>query len=340
MKSKNSDTISEFIKRQFPSKKHEGVKVHLVSNLKKVKKALKIEDEILIKILNTEEGIYELRSEKRTIESHYLICYILMSFGIEFEKVLASYEHVEQLIILENFIGVLELKLEGQSSRIVYNKHLELVQSFGERYKIINLSQINAFFNSDLLMYKCVGDKKWDYYTQQEFDLLENGIYLSEYEHEFVLKQILKSLDFDYQILLQKSKSLVLKAGKFGSKKSATDSTKNEIVELKTLEDAFKSVEEYNSILNFLVARKIIYENSHYWIDTKKSAGGVVISLLKCLDRNNYFKRKLKPQERLYISKNTFNVDVKIETAKRADVHQNIFKEILPSKAKSETVTS
>jgi len=332
MKRNYANVISEFIDKQFPSNKHESVKVHLVFNLNKVKKELKIEDEDLIKILNTEEGLYELKLEKRTTESHYLISYILMSFGIEFEKVLANYEHVEQLVILENLIGVLELKLDRQSSRIVYNKHLELVQSFGERYKVINLSQINAFFNSDLLMYKCVGDKKWDYYTQLEFDLLENGTFLSEYELEFVLVKILDSLDFKYKLLLQKNESYLSNLGNSTNSKKGKKSIKNHFVKFIKLEDAFKSMDEYLEILQYLVERKIIYENSNYWTDVKKSGGSVLISLLKLLERQNYFSRGLEAQERLEIAKNTFNVVVSKSVAKRGDVSVLWFKGIPRSK--------
>ena len=278
MKTTEAIAISKFIDNQFPSNKHKGVKFYLVSNLSKVKKMLKIKDNELIKILNTEEGLYELKLEKRTIESHYLISYILMSFEVDLKNVLKDFEDKERLMIIDNFMEVVEFKLLHESERMIERKHMELRTMLGDKFKIIRISQIHSYFREDLLMYKCVGRSKWDYYTEFERDaLLEDTLLLSKYEMNFLLKKYLSVLRFDRNLILEKSKGGAYSLGK---------------VKL-NFSEMFKYPDYFNHVVSFLVSENWVSNETMKWHSLSAATLSEFVMFIKYLKIEGYFKDEI-----------------------------------------------
>lgn len=101
------------------------------------------------------------------------------------------------------------------------------------------------------------------------------------------------------------------------SKPESDTRTKNDLSNL-TLKQKVKST-DYNTLLRILSEKGFINPETLIWIDKGKGHKGMVAALLKRLfDLGYYGKNDLGNEEVKAIAKNTFGIDVKIDTVKKA----------------------
>ena len=88
-----------------------------------------------------------------------------------------------------------------------------------------------------------------------------------------------------------------------------------------TLLDFFKDEGEYQKIMDILVDRRTCDPGTHFVIDQKKGFKNNMACLLKVLHSKGFYKDNRKPtsNEIQIILKNTFALELGIDTIKRAD---------------------
>jgi len=87
----------------------------------------------------------------------------------------------------------------------------------------------------------------------------------------------------------------------------------------------FQDVSKYKKIMNILADKSLIEHNTELWKDEGKGSKGYLVSLIKNLHLKQYFKEDKKPsnEQIKVICKNTFGIEISIETIKR--IRENSF---------------
>ncbi len=100
-----------------------------------------------------------------------------------------------------------------------------------------------------------------------------------------------------------------------------------------TLSQVFKDESEYMKVMDLLVNEKYCDEETHIWIDEKTNTKKILATLIKQLHSKNYYKTNLKNNEVKSIAKNTFRIDMGIDTVKQTKPsdHKFTFRFIPPS---------
>lgn len=82
----------------------------------------------------------------------------------------------------------------------------------------------------------------------------------------------------------------------------------------------FESTAKYKAVMEILVNKKYIFPNTYIWLDESKSNKSFLASLLKNLHGKKFYKKNIRPSNKqiCVICKNTFGIDVGIDTVKRA----------------------
>lgn len=106
---------------------------------------------------------------------------------------------------------------------------------------------------------------------------------------------------------------IVLEKNKLNNKKQSSNPITN-------FSQLFISTSEYNKIMAILVRRKLCQKNTFIWIDCKKGTLSMLASLIKHLHSKGYYHTKPTNDEVKSIAKNTFKIDMGIDTVKRANL--------------------
>ena len=89
-----------------------------------------------------------------------------------------------------------------------------------------------------------------------------------------------------------------------------------------TLETVFSDGYKYNHIMQILVERELCQAGTFIWINFKKGYKNLIVSLLKYLYFQNYYKSKtvVSNDQIRQIALNTFHVNISIDTIKHAEI--------------------
>lgn len=88
------------------------------------------------------------------------------------------------------------------------------------------------------------------------------------------------------------------------------------------LKSLFTDIDKYTEVMQILADNGYIYKETGYWIDKDKGYKSFLASLLKKhLYAKRYLKRNPNNNEVVLICKNTFGVELGIDTVKTADVN-------------------
>ena len=88
------------------------------------------------------------------------------------------------------------------------------------------------------------------------------------------------------------------------------------------LSELFENVSTYNSLMNLLVQKGYCEAGTYKWKDQGKGYKGLAAAIIKCLKPRGYFKPEittLSNDSVVYLCKNSFQIDVGIDTVKRAN---------------------
>jgi hypothetical protein len=89
-----------------------------------------------------------------------------------------------------------------------------------------------------------------------------------------------------------------------------------------TLKNAFSEETEFIPVMNLLVDNGYIHKETYRWIDEEKSNFGTIISLIKILSQKGYYN-KLKNNEIIQVSKNTFGLEMSFSTVRDHKIPHN-----------------
>jgi hypothetical protein len=85
-----------------------------------------------------------------------------------------------------------------------------------------------------------------------------------------------------------------------------------------TLSQLFVSATEYNNMMALFVKEKLCQEKTFIWIDEKKGSLKMLASMIKHLHSKGFCRKKPTNAEVQLIAKNTFKMDICLDTIKRA----------------------
>jgi hypothetical protein len=140
--------------------------------------------------------------------------------------------------------------------------------------------------------------------------------------------KFLKKCDFELEILKEKleienlaSKSSEGNNSEIGESRRTPSISEVVVDSDLTLLDFFKDKDEFKKVMDILVERGTCQPGTYFLIDNKAGLKTEIALLLKVLHSKGYYKdnRKLKNREIQIILKNTFALDVGIDTIKRAE---------------------
>ena len=142
---------------------------------------------------------------------------------------------------------------------------------------------------------------KWDRFLNDEIKYFENkAILIPEYE----------AILFDLIEVIKKKPKV-----------------KNEF-ENSTLLSLFKDPDKYNALMIRLKEKEQINQDTHIWKDHGSGYMKRLVGIIKGLHESGYFQRKPSNVEIVSICKNTFKVEIGIDTAKHNKSDSSILKEI------------
>lgn len=87
----------------------------------------------------------------------------------------------------------------------------------------------------------------------------------------------------------------------------------------KRLEDWFEYTSKYATVMNLLVEKGWCQAGTYIWIDESGGAKATVVAFIKYLHAQGFYRNNKKPSNAqiVVLAKNTFGVDLSIDTAKR-----------------------
>lgn len=203
---------------------------------------------------------------------------------------------------------------------------------FNLRKKIIETEFSSG---SELKRLKNQTDEDYEIYMTEMYEK-KNLIYWNNNKYDEVIakrlgisnvEKLKRRLNIENDIILKSSLFNVVTAYK-DSLLNPNEHIKNPIKAKKNLaskrviekfSDAFKSISEYNDIMNLLVEKKYIQAGTFIWKDGKKGNKTVLVAILKSLHFKKYYKENLPftAQEIKNISRNTFGISIGIDWIKR-----------------------
>jgi len=169
---------------------------------------------------------------------------LAMKFSGDFKKMLEGFTIDEQIHITETLLKIKKIVEDKKEvtywDEVAQLNDTEFIQKYRKRFRQVANVQILEYFTEHALMYKSVGDEKWDTYTEKEFNKL-NSTEQNFSDNEF------KSFLFLINNLLQNTRrSLYLDSEPDGQKIKLKEITINEdcIEPLKNILKDYFSQEE------------------------------------------------------------------------------------------------
>lgn len=97
------------------------------------------------------------------------------------------------------------------------------------------------------------------------------------------------------------------------------------------LKDIFKSIAEYQYIMQIMIDEKMVHSITHRWIDKKSAPRKGITCFIKKLDVLGYLNNKPNRLQIKLIVKNTFGLDISISTIGRTSESSVFLPQIRPS---------
>lgn len=225
---------------------------------------------------------------------------------------LANLETRDKVIKMYNALTDSKRKIKEKVQ--IWNKHLYFRENnrafLDQLLEIDNIHDIKLYMVLQIVMYTKNFAEKYTYdYT---IIWLEQTEFLCKTELNLTEKEI-------YNVALKWCENFRENDLKEFNEEESDKKENN--VDLKiTLASFFENTSTYKLIMEVLVSKNLITENTYIWKDEQKGNKSLIASIIKYLHQQGYFKNKIPPtnEQIIEIVKNTFGKEIKIDTIKRA----------------------
>ena len=234
----------------------------------------------------------------------------------------------------------LSFKISPKSPKEWFYHNTKLSELYSKKYPLFKIEDFKNEFNESLINYPYLEKRK-----EAEFEFIKNFIQADDpkglsYWYNQVRRGkvptdnerwrdfLSKEIKYGLEVFLH-AKAVAEYEGFLESFQPSFKS-ENQIVEDSSIQlsDLFQNNESYEKIMDILVNKGHCQPITFIWKDEKKGSKSILASLIKNLHAKGYLTEKPSNDLILGIAKNTFGIDLKIDTVKQSKADKYIFKYI------------